>query len=327
MDTPATQAGATARLAETLLNPAPRDLETLSRAEFGDEPHLTPLARTITGWLARPTRPKTRGTYASDITDYLVWCARTRQLPLHVPPAPGPIATGIGPHTFTAYELHLRAQDHWSEHSICRKISVVSSFYRYAATTEEIPRNPRTGYRFGTPAPTGTRLTPDHLDALQHTAANPPRAVHTTRTRGPLILRLLECGARPGELLTALRAHLDLTATPPALTIPRPRRTDDTTPAPDRLPLTEAAVTAILADWNAHGRPAHTDHLLRTSTGAPLTTDALHDYVRALSLRAHVYPPATADEIRLAYRHHRAHGTPPPATPDTGPDELQEQPR
>jgi integrase len=311
MDTTAKHADQTARLAEILRNPAPDALRVLLGAQLADSDHLTPLVRTLAGWLARLTVPTTHITYASDITEYLTWCARTRQLPLDVreDDERRRIPEGIGPHTFTAYELHLRNLDAYSESSVVRKMSVVSSFYRYALTTEEICRSPRTGYSVRRPGPTGSRLTPDQLDALEHAATHPPRTIPAaTRTRTPIILALLECGARPGEIREARMDHLDLTSVPPALNIPRPRRTDGKLPPPDRLALTDKAVTAIRADWAANGVPRHTDPIIRTASGGPMARRPFEETIHSLSLRAHLYPPTTGDEIRLAYRQQRAEG-------------------
>ena len=313
MDTP-TAPHAAAEL-QRILNPLPRELAALTAADLAAEPHLTPLLRTLAPWLARHAAQSTRTTYAADITHYLLWLAATGQQPLHVtdPPAPGTISAD----TFTAYRHHLTAATDiprtgsYSPATVRRKISAVSSFYTYAHTTQEIPRHPRDGYTHGTNAPAPVHLTPAHLAALIHAAEHPPPR-SPTATRSPLLVRLLQTGARPREITHIEIRHLELTTEPPTLTIPRPRRTNGTLPPPHVLPLAPTAVTAIHAHLAAHPT-GHHQLLITTTTGHPLTTREITEHIHALARRARI-PRTPPDRIRLAFHHHAATTPPGPET-------------
>jgi integrase/recombinase XerD len=81
-------------------------------------------------WLPTIGSPNTRAAYRTDLGDYAAWCARQGQSPL-----------AAGPAEIERYRGHCEAMGA-SPAVVARRLSAVSSFYRYAAASEAVTANP-----------------------------------------------------------------------------------------------------------------------------------------------------------------------------------------
>lgn len=259
------------------------------------------LRELIGSWIATHRLESTQTYYSADISRYLLWALTVGVDPLDVRPTAE--AGGLGAHTFTSYEHHLRQLGH-TPATVNYMVAAVSSFYKYAHMVGSIPRCPRDAYRSIPVQRTPLRLSAQHAEDLLQVASEwtdgPPG-------RSLFIVRLLSCDVRPSAMCRADVGHLDTGEDDPHLLLhphlPRRRR---------EVPLDAPARAAALAYLAARDWPGRVAPLLASAGGTRLSTDGLRMHLHWVVLRARI-PLMGPDELRrnlCALRHPLAPGGP-----------------
>jgi site-specific recombinase XerD len=230
-------------------------------------------ARNLTEiWLMSFRSQNTRVAYRRDLTGWLAFCDR-----LGVRPADAKMAH---------VDLWIEAQrtEGCAEASIARRVSALSSWYRYLIDNTGADPTPLATYN---PAKTRAKpkIDPDYTPTVGLSTAEADRLIEAadmhSLTAAALVRLLLTNGLRIGSVMDAQVSDLGHDRGHRVLTLRVKGGTTDRVPIP---PFTATAIDAMLAD---HGDPAD-GPLFVTSRGRPLYETWAWRLIRKLAVWAAV---------------------------------------
>jgi site-specific recombinase XerD len=185
-------------LPQAAVEPALTFLAVLARRPGEDD--RWNLATVTAAWLASRKSPHTRKAYEREILAWFTWCAQT----------------GRDPRDCRRADVDAFAvvtARHLSPASLARRLSTISSWYRYCVSNDVIGRNPVEAVDRPTLSPDASNtvgLTRQQLAAFMRAAR---QANHPNATRDAALLGLIaELGLRVGEALALDLAHFGHTS-------------------------------------------------------------------------------------------------------------------